>query len=51
MGGYTTFSTLNTELLALYRDKNYRALLWYMLTSYLGGLILVYVGFWIGSLY
>lgn len=50
MGGYTTFSTLNSELLALYHDQNYRGLFWYAVGSYLGGLLLVYLGFWLGRL-
>lgn len=50
LGGYTTFSTLNTELIGMYHDKNYRGLIWYALSSYIGGLILVYVGFYLGKL-
>lgn len=48
MGGYTTFSTLNTELVGMYHDKNYRGLILYTLASYVGGLILIYVGFYLG---
>lgn len=50
LGGYTTFSTLNTELLGMFHDHNYRSLIWYAISSYLGGLILVYVGFYLGKL-
>lgn len=42
MGGYTTFSTMNTELVELYKSKNYRGLVFYAVSSYLGGLVLVY---------
>ena len=51
MGGYTTFSTLNTELVALYHSKNYSGLVLYALASYVGGLILVYVGYYLGRLF
>lgn len=51
MGGYTTFSTLNTELVALYHSKNYSGLVLYALASYVGGLILVYVGYDLGRLF
>lgn len=50
MGGYTTFSTMNTELVELYKSGNYRGLTFYALSSYLGGLILVFVGFYLGKL-
>ena len=51
MGGYTTFSTLNTELVALYHSKNYSGLVLYALASYVGGLILVCVGYYSGRLF
>lgn len=51
MGGYTTFSTLNTELVGLYHSKNYSGLVLYALASYVGGLILVYVGYYLGRLF
>lgn len=50
LGGYTTFSTLNTELVGLFHNKNYYGLIWYASTSYLGGLILVFLGFYLGKL-
>ncbi len=50
LGGYTTFSTLNTELLSKIDDKKYSIFWLYLLTSYLGGIILVYLGFLLGNL-
>lgn len=51
LGGYTTFSTMNTELVELYKSKNYRGLTFYALASYLGGLILVFTGYYLGTLF
>ena len=48
LGGYTTFSTMNTELVELYKSKNYRGFTLYAVTSYLGGLILVFAGYYLG---
>ena len=45
LGGYTTFSTMNTELVELYKSRNYHGLILYAVTSYLGGVILVFIGF------
>lgn len=51
LGGYTTFSTMNTELVELYKSKNYRGYIFYALSSYLGGLILVFVGYYLAILF
>lgn len=51
LGGYTTFSTLNTELIGLYNSKNYRGLILYVLASYVGGLLCVYFGYGLGKLF
>ena len=51
LGGYTTFSTMNTELVELYKSKNYRGFIFYALSSYLGGLILVFVGYYLAILF
>lgn len=48
LGGYTTFSTLNVELLALLNNKKYSTFLGYLLISYGGGLLLIYLGYIIG---
>lgn len=50
LGGYTTFSTVNTELVELYKSKNYRGLVFYVFSSYVGGLILVFAGYYLGVL-
>lgn len=49
LGGYTTFSTMNTELVELYKSQNYRGLAFYAVSSYLGGVILVFLGFYVGK--
>lgn len=51
LGGYTTFSTMNTELVELYKSKNYRGLTFYALASYPGGLMLVFTGYYLGTLF
>lgn len=51
LGGYTTFSTLNVELLGKLKDKNYRIFWLYLLASYLGGLLLIFVGFAVGKMF
>lgn len=49
MGGYTTFSTFNFELFTLYRND--RPLFYtYFAISYGGGLLLGFVGVFLGSL-
>ena len=50
LGGYTTFSTLNVELLSHWQDRNYGVFALYALLSYGGGLILVFLGYEIGNL-
>lgn len=50
LGGYTTFSTLNVELLGKLKDKSYKVFWTYLIASYLGGLILVFIGFSVGKL-
>ncbi|MCH3904402.1 MAG: fluoride efflux transporter CrcB [Lactobacillus sp.] len=48
LGGYTTFSTLNTELVGLYHSKNYRGFVLYSIASFIGGLFCIYLGYGIG---
>ncbi|KRL63934.1 CrcB family protein [Lactobacillus psittaci] len=47
LGGYTTFSTLNKELVA---EKNIHLKFAYGLSSYVLGFILVFIGFEIGKI-
>lgn len=51
LGGYTTFSTLNVEMLGLYHSQNYRSLFLYVLASYGGGLLCIYLGYNLGALF
>lgn len=51
LGGLTTFSTLNTELIGLLHEGNYRIFLLYLIFSYGGGLLLVYSGYLLGLLF
>lgn len=51
LGGYTTFSTLNTELIGLYHSQNYRGLVLYALTSYIGGLLCICFGYALENLF
>lgn len=50
LGGYTTFSTLNVEMLSLADSGQKRTLKHYLLASYLGGLTLVTAGYALGGL-
>lgn len=50
LGGYTTFSTLNTELVTLASSKRKRTLKTYLLASYAGGMVLVTIGYFLGKL-
>lgn len=43
MGGYTTFSTLNTELVAMFDEHAYGKLLSYLVLTYGGGLLAVWL--------
>lgn len=38
LGGYTTFSTLNTELVSLIDEQRWKDLVIYLLLSYIGGI-------------
>lgn len=49
LGGYTTFSTFNTELFALLDDHNYGMALLYGILSYVIGIIFAFLGFMLGQ--
>ena len=44
LGGYTTFSTFNTELIAMIDERRWDAFAAYLLLSYGGGLLLAWLG-------
>ena len=44
LGGYTTFSTFNTELLALIDEHRWFTMGLYLLLSYVGGIALAFLG-------
>ncbi|MCD2137743.1 fluoride efflux transporter FluC [Salinicoccus halitifaciens] len=50
-GAFTTFSTLNYEVLQLHLKKHKKELLIYMLFTYGGGLLFVYLGFLTGGIF
>lgn len=50
LGGYTTFSTLNTEMVSLAENGQKHVLKHYLLASYLGGAVLLTCGYYLGSL-
>lgn len=49
LGGYTTFSTFNTELFALLDDRNYKMAFLYGILSYVVGLSFAFLGFTLGQ--
>ncbi|KRL37938.1 fluoride efflux transporter CrcB [Liquorilactobacillus uvarum] len=50
VGGFTTFSTLNSELIGLFNNKHLYVGINYMLFSYLGGFGLLITGYFLGKL-
>ncbi|KRM97090.1 hypothetical protein FC19_GL000198 [Liquorilactobacillus aquaticus DSM 21051] len=50
VGGFTTFSTLNSEIVELFNNKHLYTGLNYMVFSYLGGFILLFIGYFLGKL-
>ncbi|MEE6639419.1 CrcB family protein [Limosilactobacillus pontis] len=44
LGGYTTFSTFNTELVAMVDERRWGSLVAYLILSYGGGLVAAWVG-------
>lgn len=49
LGGYTTFSTFNTELFALLDDRNYKMALLYGILSYVVGISFAFLGLMLGQ--
>jgi CrcB protein len=50
IGAFTTFSTLKLEMIKLQLNNNKKEFLFYTVTTYVGGLILAYLGFIIGDI-
>ncbi|MDN6052176.1 MAG: CrcB family protein [Lactobacillus sp.] len=48
-GGFTTFSTLNAELVGLFNHRRMLAGMTYFGLSYLGGFILLLLGYWLAG--
>ncbi|RSD26180.1 fluoride efflux transporter FluC [Mesobacillus subterraneus] len=48
MGAFTTFSTLNVDLVKLILNKRAKPILFYTLATYIGGLLSGVAGLWIG---
>lgn len=50
-GALTTFSTLNKELIELWRNDHKKKALLYVLLTYFGGIILALLGYYLGAIY
>lgn len=50
MGSFTTFSTLNVDLVKLMNNKQSKPAMVYVLSTYIGGLISAAAGLYIGNL-
>jgi fluoride exporter len=51
LGAFTTFSTLKLEMIQLYLKEYKKEFLFYTVTTYGGGLILAYLGYYIGGIF
>nr|WP_268254700.1 fluoride efflux transporter CrcB [Bacillus zhangzhouensis] len=49
MGAFTTFSTFKLENIQLREKRNHSVLLYYLVSSYAGGIILAFIGVLIGN--
>ncbi|WP_170999588.1 fluoride efflux transporter FluC [Paucilactobacillus kaifaensis] len=47
LGGFTTFSTFNNELIMLWQNKHYSTCLIYGIATYMGGLGAAIIGIWL----
>src|SRR5690625_722825 len=45
LGAFTTFSTLSLDLVKLWNNKQWKYMIIYVSTTYLGGIILAFIGF------
>lgn len=50
MGAFTTFSTLNVDLVKLVNNKQIKTVFIYIVSTYIGGLLCVAAGLFIGRL-
>ncbi|MFS1513328.1 fluoride efflux transporter CrcB [Chengkuizengella sp. SCS-71B] len=48
LGSFTTFSTFKVEIQKMFINKYWKALLLYIICSYVFGILLAYIGFLIG---
>lgn len=51
MGAFTTFSTVKLEMTQLFRNNHKRKFYLYMIMTYGFGIILTYLGYFIGSVF
>ncbi|WP_071459818.1 fluoride efflux transporter FluC [Bacillus massilinigeriensis] len=50
MGAFTTFSTINIDILKLWLSGSYRAGISYLTVTYLGGFLAIFLGYYIGGM-
>lgn len=48
LGAYTTFSTFAVEVVMLWHRESRRSAIWYVMNSWLAGMIAAGLGLWIG---
>lgn len=49
MGAFTTFSTFKLENVQLREKRNRSVLFYYLVSSYAGGILLAFIGMWLGK--
>jgi fluoride exporter len=49
LGAFTTFSTIKLEMVQMFLKKNYKGLVLYLFITYGMGLMLAYLGYWLGG--
>ncbi|MYY64863.1 fluoride efflux transporter CrcB [Lactobacillus salivarius] len=50
LGGYTTFSTFQVELVTLVNNRKQKMMLIYLLLTVICGILAAYCGYWLGKL-